>query len=265
MKLLLKFLLLVAMFFGTLFVMRQVDWMTVLQVEKAKKSTEEKLGELFWDMFRQREDEVHSKKVAGAIDTLVTHLCRANKLDRKKFKLHVIDKDLVNAFTLPDDHLVVLTGLVAETENEAELLGVIGHEIAHAEQRHVMKKLMKEIGLSVLISMTNGGSGEAARQALQTLTSSAFDRELEREADLKAVDYLIAAEIDPEPFAHFLYRMSENEQKIPRQAFWLSTHPESRERAEAIIEYIKGKEIVKGSVLSEAQWKELKDGVESDD
>jgi predicted Zn-dependent protease len=264
MKLLLKFLLLVAMFFGTLFVMRQVDWMTVLQVEKAKKSTEEKLGELFWDMFRQREDEVHSKEVAGAIDTLVTHLCRANNLDRKKFKLHVIDKDIVNAFTLPDDHLVVLTGLVNEAENEAELLGVIGHEIAHAEQRHVMKKLMKEIGLSVLISMTNGGSGEVARQALQTLTSSAFDRELEREADLKAVDYLIAAEVDPEPLAHFLFRMSENEKNVPRQVFWLSTHPESEERAEAIIEYLKGKEIVKGSVLSEEQWLKLKESVSGD-
>lgn len=264
MKLLIKFLLLVAMFFATLFAMRQVDWMTVLNVKQVKKSTEEKLGELFWDMFRRSEDEIHSKKVYGAIDTLVTHLCRANKLDRKKFKLHVIDKDIVNAFTLPDDHLVVLTGLVAEAENEAELLGVMGHEIAHAEQRHVMKKLMKEIGLSVLISMTNGGSGEVARQALQMLTSSAFDRELEREADLKAVDYLIAAEVDPEPFAHFLYRMSENEQDIPRQAFWLSTHPESRERAEAIIEYIKGKEIVKGRVLSEEQWTELKKAVEEE-
>lgn len=259
MKLFLKFLFLVALFFGTWFALRQIDWVALLNVRQMTKSTEQKLGDLFWDMFRQTEEIDHSAEVAGAIDSLVTHLCKANDIDRDKLKLHVVDKDMVNAFTLPDDHLVVLTGLVNETQNEAELLGVIAHEVAHVEKNHVMKKLVKEIGLSVLISMTNGGSGEAIRQALQMITSSAYDRDLEREADLTAVDYLIKAEVDPEPFANMLYRLSENEEHIPRQLFWISTHPNSKERAEAIIAYIKGKTVTRKPVLSSQQWDHLKE------
>ena len=197
------------------------------------------------------------------IDTLVTHLCRKNNIDRSNIKLHVVRKDMVNAFTLPDDHMVVLTGLVDATENEAELMGVLAHEMAHMQKNHVMKKLMKEIGLSVLISMTNGGSGEAIRQAVQTISSTAYDRDLEREADITAVDYLINANVDPEGFATMLYRMSDKEKHIPRQLFWITTHPDSKERAEAIIAYVKGKSFEKKAVLSKELWEELKKGVSS--
>ncbi|MBL7848205.1 MAG: M48 family metallopeptidase [Cyclobacteriaceae bacterium] len=265
MKLFLKFLLLVALFFASWFVLRQVDWVTLLKVKQMTRTTEEKLGNLFWEMLDQTEDIDHSQEVAGTIDSLLTHLCKANAIDREKIKLHVVDKDMVNAFTLPDAHLVILTGLVNESENEAELLGVIAHELAHVEKNHVMKKLVKEIGLSVLISMTQGGSGETVRQAMQLLTSSAYDRELEREADLTAVDFLIKAEVDPEPFANFLYRLSENEEHIPRQVFWITTHPDSKERAENIINYMKGRDIHKKSILTPEEWGKLKEKTASED
>lgn len=259
MRLLLKFVFLIVLFFATWFALRQIDWMTRLNVKQMTRTTEEKLGNLFWEMLSQTEDIDQSPEVAGTIDTLLTRLCSANNIDRGKIKLHVVEKDMVNAFTLPDDHLIVLTGLVNESENEAELLGVIAHELAHVEKNHVMKKLVKEIGLSVLISMTKGGSGETVRQAMQMISSSAYDRDLEREADLTAVDYLIKAEVDPEPFANFLYRLSENEEHIPRQVFWISTHPDSKERAENIIDYLKGKIINRKSILTPEQWAKLKE------
>lgn len=265
MKLVVKFLLLVGLFFGLWFALRQVDWVSVLKVKQMTKSTEEKLGDLFWDLINQTEDVDQTAEVSGSVDTLLTRLCHANHIDRAKIKLHVVRKDMVNAFTLPDDHLVILTGLVNETQNEAELLGVIGHELGHVEKNHVMKKLVKEIGISVLISMTKGGSGEAIRQAVKMLTSSAYDRDLEREADMAAVDYLINAEVDPEPFANLLYRLSVNEEKIPRQVFWISTHPDSKERAETIVDYLKGRIVVKKPVLSREQWDTLKEHAASAD
>lgn len=265
MKLFLKFLFLVALFFASWFILRQVDWVTLLKVKQMTRTTEEKLGNVFWEMLSQTEDIDHSPEVAGTIDSLVTQLCKANAIDREKIKLHVVNKDMVNAFTLPDAHLVILTGLVNECESEAELLGVIAHELAHVEKNHVMKKLVKEIGLSVLISMTKGGSGETVRQAMQLITSSAYDRELEREADLTAVDFLIKAEVDPEPFANFLYRLSENEEHIPRQVFWITTHPDSKERAENIINYMKGRAITKKLILTPEQWGKLKEKTASDD
>ena len=73
-------------------------------------------------------------------------------------------------------------------DNENQLGFVICHEIAHIQLSHVMKKLVKEIGLSVLISMTTGKSGSGTiQEGLKLLSSSAYDRNLEKEADLKAV------------------------------------------------------------------------------
>lgn len=265
MKLVIQFLFMVALFFGTWFALRQIDWMTLLNVQQGKNKTEEKLGKLFWDLFSKRDEVIHSKEIEGAVDTLVTHLCKTNDIDRSKIKLHILRKDEVNAFTLPDNHLVVLTGLIAETENEAELMGVIAHEIAHMEKNHVMKRLVKEIGLSVLISMTSGGGGETIAEAAKFLSSTAYDRDLEREADMTAVDYLLKAEVDPEGFANFLYRLGQDEEELPRQLFWITTHPDSKGRAEDIIEYLKGKSSVKKPVLTMEQWQLMQASIAEED
>ena len=109
-----------------------------------------------------------------------------------------------------------------------------------------MNKLVKEIGLSVLISMSTGnGNAETIKAAIKQLSSSAYDRKLETEADLAAVDYLIKAGIDPKPFANFIYRLPDKSKNLPHQIYWISTHPESKERAEKIIERIKGKSFLK--------------------
>jgi beta-barrel assembly-enhancing protease len=260
-----ELLILVALFFTTWFVLSSINWVSIFKVEQVSKTTEEKLGELYWKLFRQTEKEIHSPTVNKAIDSLVTHLCKHNSIDRSQIKLHVLHKEEINAFTLPDNYLVVYTGLIKSSGNEAELLGVLSHEIAHMEKNHVMKKLIKEVGLSVLISMTTGNSsGEVIRNTAKLLSSSAYDRELEREADLAAVDYLIEADIDPEPFANFLYRLSTEEGNLPNQVFWISTHPDSKERAERIIAYLKNKTMTKKSVLSLSSWKNLKDKLEDE-
>src|SRR5690606_8652338 len=121
-------------------------------------------------------------------------------------------------------------------ENPEELIGVIGHEIAHVELDHVMKKLIKEIGLSVLVSMTTGRSGsEVIKETTRILSSSAFDRSLEKEADLKAVEYLAKAGIAAHFFADFLNRLAKDEDKTSTYLSWISSHPDSKGRSEYIL------------------------------
>ncbi len=262
-RILIHFSLLVIVFFATLFLFRQINWLSVLKIEKATKSLDENLGKTFWKIYSETEQEIKTKSIKSAIDSLVETLCNDNSIDKSKIKIHILNKDEVNAFTLPNHYLVIYSGLIKACDNEAELLGVIGHEIAHMEKNHVMKKLVKEIGLSVLISMSSGGSGEAIKEAAKVLSSTAYDRDLEREADLASVEYLLNSKIDPEPFANFLFRLSVNEENIPEQAYWLSTHPESRERAENIIAYIKGRTIKKNKILSLNQWNDLKKEIDN--
>jgi len=218
----------------------QVDWMKLLDIEQKTQSTEEKIGDLFWDLMKKTETEITADSVVAPIDSMLTKICTSNSIDRDEIKLHLLRKDEINAFALPNRHLVVYSGLITSCKSEEELCGVICHELAHIEKNHVMNKLVKEVGLSVLISMTTGnGNTETIKAAIKQLSSSAYDRKLETEADLASIDYMIKAGIDPEPFANFMYRMSDETKNLPRQIFWISTHPESKERAEKMIEQIK--------------------------
>lgn len=226
----------VALLLGTWLLLSQIDWMKLFKVEQTTQNTEEKVGDLFWDLLRKTETEINNPAVVNAVDSMVTFVCDKNHIDRESIKVHILEKDEVNAFALPNNHLVVYSGLIQECEIQAELYGVLCHEIAHMEKNHVMNKLVKEIGLSVLISISTGNSNsEVMKSALKQLSSSAYDRSLETEADLTAVEYLINAGIDPQPFANFLYRLSDETKNLPSQIYWISTHPESKARAEEII------------------------------
>lgn len=250
-------------FFGAWFGLSNINWLTLFQVKQATNTTEEKLGKLFWDLFSKTEKEVLAPAILEPLDSLVTHLCKHNNLDRRKIKLHVLDKDEVNAFALPDHHLVVYTGLIREAEKEAELVGVLGHELAHIEKNHVMKKLIKEVGLSLLISMTTGNAGgQVIAESARLLSSTAYDRDLEREADQQSVSYMLQAGLDPEPFAGFLYRLGGEQGDLPDQVYWVTTHPDSKERAEDIIASLKNKTIKAKPVLATKDWEGLKKKVQ---
>lgn len=258
---LLQGLIIVALFFTSWFSLSKINWVQILRVEKATNTTEEKLGDLFWEFIKKTESEVKTKSVNVALDSIVSKICTANDIDKSTIKVHIIESNEINAFALPNRHLVINSALILDAKNEAALSGVICHEIAHIQLSHVMKKLVKEIGLAVLISMTTGKSGSGAiQEGLKLLSSSAYDRNLEKEADLKAVDYLIKADINPAPFADFLYQFSESEE-IPELKYltWISTHPDSKERAEYIVEYSEDKTKKSVEILNIATWNELKE------
>lgn len=243
------------------FGLSQIDFMKAFKIDTSSGDTEKKLGELFWETIERSETVIRNDSVNKAVDKLVTELTEANNISRDKIKLHIVQKDEANAFALPGNHLVVYTGLIKECDKQEELIGVLGHEIAHIEKRHVMKKLVKELGLSVLLSMAGGGGGSISSEAVRTLSSSAYDRKLETEADFMSVEYMLDADINPAPFADLMYKMS-TEHDMPAVVYWMATHPESEERAKAIIEHIKGKKLPKKQVLSADEWKFLKSKVD---
>ncbi|WP_339696840.1 M48 family metallopeptidase [uncultured Roseivirga sp.] len=253
-------LITIVLFFGTWFILAQIDWITVFRVQRVTDRTDEKLGNLLWEMIQESEEENVNPFVINSVDSIVSKICSANNIERQLIKVHIIEKDDINAFALPNGHLVINSGLILNSDNQEELSGVICHEIAHVRLNHVMKKLVKEVGLSVLISMTTGNRGsEVIKETVKTLSSSAFDRNLEKEADIEAVDYLMKAKINPEPFANFLYKLSDKENEATKYLTWISTHPDSKERAEYIIEYSGDKKIAYEAILKSETWDKLKE------
>jgi predicted Zn-dependent protease len=245
-------------FIGLFFWLRTIDWVGMFDIENHTRDTEEKLGDLFWEHLGDEGEQITDSLTVAAMDTMISRICSANAIPREHIKVHVFRADVVNAFAMPGGHLVVYSGLIKAADNSDELAGVLAHEISHIELDHVMKKLIKEIGLSVLITMTSGnGSAETIQKISKLLSSSAFDRKLEKEADISAVEYLINAKINPESLAEFLYKLSENKEEVSTYESWLSTHPDSKKRAEYILQYSKDKIIKSEPALSESSWKVL--------
>ena len=241
-----------AVFAGVLFAFSRVDWLEVFGL--SRDIVEEKVGEMFWELYSESETFVDNDTLTAPLDTLLTALCRANGIDRSQVSLHLVECDEVNAYACPGNHLVVYTALVPACRSEAELCGVLAHELAHIGRGHVMQKLGKELGIATLAAML--ADGGALTEVMQVLTSTAYDRTLESEADAVAVDYLLRAGIDPRPFGDFLLRLSE-EEDLPALAGWISTHPDSRQRSQAIYDQtdLGGQDKSFRRLLGQEEWK----------
>jgi len=253
-KLILKFSGAVAVFFLIWFLLSNIDWVSIFKVNEATNKTEEKIGQLYVDMIQQSETMIEVDSLIQPIIDIIDQIKKANEIETD-IKLHIVEKDEVNAFAVPDGNLVLFSGLVEECLSPEELAGVLGHEIAHMEKNHVMKKLVKEVGLSVLISMASGNNGTIIQETFKTLTSSAYDRSLESEADLVSIEYLKNANIDFRPFAEFLFRLSLEESSIQQSMQLMSSHPGSEDRAKAILENSENYEGKSRPLMTDQKWK----------
>jgi len=257
-------IIIVGAFFLVWFGFSQVDFMKLFKVRQMTNEVEHKLGDMIWNQVEETEDVVTNDSIVKPLDKLLKPICEANEIERDSLKVHIVRKDEINAFALPNHHLVVYTGLITACKKQEALQGVLGHEIAHIEKNHVMKKLSKEIGYTVLVSAAGGTKGgQMAREVLKTLSSSAYDRKLEKEADIMSVKYMLKAGIDPRPMADFMYEMAQ-QSTISKAIYWIADHPESEERAKYILEYVKGKKLKNNQTLTGKEWKAFQEKIKNE-
>ena len=157
------------------------------------------------------------------------------------FTIMVIDSDEVNAFALPGGFFYVNKGLILAADNEAELAGVMAHEIAHVAARHAVenqaKATLAEYGLlagSIFLGGIPGMIINNAGPLAALLGFMKFSRDAEAEADKLGVQYLYAAGYDPNALATMFEKLAAKNKKKPgflSKAF--STHPQPPERRAA--------------------------------
>jgi predicted Zn-dependent protease len=262
-KIIIQGILLIALFFGLFFGLSQIDFIKAFNIRQTKLNTANKLGDVLWKQVEESEVIIYNDTLQKTLDSLITPILEANDIPKDSIRLHLVENSQVNAFAMPNNHLVVFTGLIKDCKKQEALQAVLGHEIAHIRKNHVMQKLSKEIGLSVLLSAT-GGNGTLIREILKTLSSTAYDRALEKEADLTAVDYLLKAKINPKPMADFMYQLAQKSD-MPEGFGWISTHPESEDRARYILSYLKGKKLENKQMLSPKSWETFKTRIAEED
>ena len=159
------------------------------------------------------------------------------------FTIRVIDSDEVNAFALPGGFFYVNKGLVLAADNEAELAGVMAHEIAHVAARQAMENQakMRAIDLGLLAGILLGGGviGNVLYNAgglIEGLSFLKFTRGAEEEADKLGVQYMWAAGYDPNAMATMFEKLeAKNKKKPGTLAKLFATHPAPPDRRAAAI------------------------------
>ena len=157
------------------------------------------------------------------------------------FTIKVIDSDEVNAFALPGGFFFVHKGLILAADNEAELAGVMAHEIAHVAARHAMENQGKmqaiQYGLLGTIIFGGGIASTIAQNAggfAQLMSFLQFSRGAETEADVLGVQYLYASGYDPTAMSTMFEKLSAKNKKKPGTLSKIfATHPQSIDRRDA--------------------------------
>jgi predicted Zn-dependent protease len=201
--------------------------------------TEIRMGKQYSMMIESSSKMVNDPVVTEYVNRIGQNLVR-NSDAQVPFTIKVIDSDVVNAFALPGGFFYVNSGLILAADEEAELAGVMAHEIAHVCARHAMRQMTRanlaNIGTIPLI-FVGGGIGYAVRSAAGIglpLTFVSFQRGFEAEADYLGLQYMYKTGYDPQAFVAFFEKIEALEKKKPGtldKAF--STHPQTPDRIEA--------------------------------
>ncbi len=181
-----------------------------------------------------------------------------------EWTVQIIDADVLNAFACPGGKMYVYKGLINYLDDEAQLAGVMAHEIAHIASRHSTRQLTKDQGVSYLTNLLLGDNPNSylqlAAQMAGTLGGLSFSRTDEYEADNLAVAYLSYTSYNPLGVAGFFEKMIAEGQSSGASLTFLSTHPSSPDR----IEKIKAAWVTYGSKAGDnfsARYKEVKNSL----
>jgi beta-barrel assembly-enhancing protease len=209
-----------------------------------KIETDIKIGKSYAMQIEQSMKLVQDPVVNEYVNRIGQNLVR-NSDAKVPFTIKVVDADEINAMALPGGFFYVNSGLILAADDEAELAGVMAHEIAHVALRHATRgQTRADIAniMTIPLIFVGGGIGYAAREAVGIglpMTFLKFSRGFEAEADYFGLQYMYKAGYDPNAFANFFEKIQAQEKKKPGSlAKAFSTHPQTPDRIEKTQEEI---------------------------
>ena len=202
---------------------------------------------------------VASPRLQAYVNELGQRLARQSERSQLEWHFTVLDSPEINAFALPGGYVYVTRGIMAYMESEADLAGVIGHEIGHVTARHGAQRATRQqkagVGVvaatilgAVLEGVGVGGAGQLANQVSQSVAAgyiASYGREQELQADRLGAEYLSRSSYDPRNMVDVIQVLRSQEQfsadtaraegrTPPAQANWLASHPSNERRLQDI-------------------------------
>jgi predicted Zn-dependent protease len=207
-----------------------VEW----AVNRIPVEWEQRLGQSAYRDFLVQQTVLKEGPSVGAVQEISQRLLQHLPPNPYSFEISVVKNDVVNAFALPGGYVVVFTGLIEQAKSGEEVAGVLSHEFNHVLERHGLERIVKQLGVVAVLGIILGdqqGLAGVMKQVGSELLSLKFGRAQETEADVKGLQLLHRARIDPAGMIAFFQRMSVQEQG---RVEWLSSHPMSAARAERL-------------------------------
>ena len=176
------------------------------------------------------------------INDLCQRMAKVSHRPQLEYHFKILDAAVVNAFAAPGGYIYFTRGILAYLNSEAELAGVMGHEMGHITARHSAEQLSRAqlaqvgLGVGMIFSDTFRALGELAQLGTQMLFLK-FSRDNEREADDLGVEYAVKSGYDARQLAEFFetlegMRSSSDRTGLPS---WFSTHPNPEDRQGAVV------------------------------
>lgn len=193
------------------------------------------------------------KKALHYINMVGQTLLRKSGRPEIKYYFGILNTDEINAFATPGGYIFVTKGLLKQVRSEDELAGILGHEIAHINEKHMYNQISekREVGGSETFVrlLSRGGSqmgaavGKMVNKGLDILIEEGLGKEKEFEADWAGSMYVVASGYDPQGLLHYIKRVSQSlaEVKVAK------THPPFDERISAFKNFLKENGLTGGS------------------
>ena len=209
-----------------------IPWLGEKATLLVPKDTEIQLGASIAENFKQTEEinKESSKLLNKFIDSLYVK-------ETYPINITVVNSPTVNAFALPGGHIFVYSGIIGKMKNYNELVALLSHEITHVTHQHSLKSLGRSAATSIFISALFGdisGISAGILDQANQLKQLRFSRELETEADQHGVDFMVKYKVNPMGMINLMQILDAEGEKQDGFMKYLSTHPETKERINAL-------------------------------
>jgi beta-barrel assembly-enhancing protease len=201
--------------------------------------TDIKMGRQYAQMVDSSSKLISDPVITEYVNRIGQNLVR-NSDAQVPFTFKVIDSDVINAFSLPGGFVYINTGIIMAADEEAELAGVMAHEIAHVCARHATRQMTRSqyAGLATIpLIFVGGGIGYAVYNAAGLglpIAFMSFQRSFEAEADYLGLQYDYKTGYDPQAFISFFEKVQAEEKKKPGfMDKTFASHPQTPDRIEA--------------------------------
>ena len=205
------------------------DWLIM-----GSKESERETGEQIYQRLQSKDAIYQSEPLTRYVNNIGRRLAVYSDWNQIEYKFSILRTFRVNAFALPGGYVFVTRGVLKEVNDEAELAGILAHEVAHVAARHHAKRKQMQIA-SVLAAaaMAPAGGAAAVQGGLMAgqMAQLGYSRQHEREADHLGMEYATRAGYDPRGIIRFLKTLNKLQDRIQdRQLMFLQTHPGLYER-----------------------------------